>query len=419
MENVFDIKYKQNLEYILPTVIYDDASFGESAFMEQVAVIMYFYYIDTVANYCAYIDKIQHAVKVYVVTPLDAVAQKVSDEIVDRKWLNVEIIMKPNRGRDVSGLLIATKSVIGKYKYICFIHDKKSHFKETEEDVALWIENMWENLIGNVRHIRNIVDIFEENEQLGVLSCPAPIGKVFKVWYGYGWRDCFETTKDLAIRLNLKCDLDETKPPITIGTTFWFRWEALQKLFDYPWTYEDFDDDQLKNNNYLSYAVERIFAYVAQDAGFNTGEVMTVDYARKQTLFLQYSMAEIFRKLHPFYPFPTYENALCMDDNLQHLLQYASEKEKVLLYGIGDAGKFCVGYLRKFGYEPECFLVSDYVDEKMVDNIPVYSIDEYSEKLLDKGIVITATSKNVQKEMIDKLKEYKIEDYCVFLQEAR
>lgn len=419
MENVFDIKYKQNLEYILPTIADSEVSLSESDFMEHVAVVMYFYYIDTIANYCAYINKIQHAVKVYVVTPLEEVAQKVSDEINEKNWLNVEIIRKPNRGRDVSGLLIAAKSVIAQYQYICFIHDKKSHFKETEEDVALWIENMWENLIGNAKHISNIIDIFKKDGQLGVLSCPAPVGKVFKVWYGYGWRDCFESTKSLATQLNLNCDLDEAKPPITIGTTFWFRREALRKLFDYPWKYEDFDDDKLKNNNYLSYAIERIFAYVAQDAGYNTGEVMTVEYARKQTSFLQYSLAEIFRKLHPFYPFPTYENALCMDNNLQHLLQYVSAKEKVLLYGTGDVGKFCAGYLRKIGYEPECFLVQDTVDEKLVDHIPVFSIGEYSEQLSNKGIVITATSKNAQNEMIDKLKEYKIEDYCIFLQEAR
>ncbi len=419
MENVFDIKYKQSLEYILPTNDAAEGATDADVFMEHVAVVMYLYYIDTVSNYCEYIDKIERSVKVYIITPLEEVEQKVRDEGIAKKWSNVEIIIKPNRGRDVSGLLIAAKPIVDKYQYICFIHDKKSHFKETEEDVALWIENMWENLIGNAKHIRNVIDIFEKNKQLGVLACPAPVGKVFKVWYGYGWRDCFESTKMLAERLNLQCDLDETKPPITIGTTFWFRRQALQKLFDYPWRYEDFDDDKLKNNNYLSYAIERIFAYVAQDAGYNTGEVMTLEYGRKQTLFLQYSLAEIFRKLHPFYPFPTYENALCIDDNLQQLFQYVSAKEKVLLYGIGDVGKFCAGYLRKFGYEPECFLVTGEATEKFVDNIPVFSIEEYGKQLSNKGIVITATSKSAQNEMIDHLERYGIDDYCVFMREAR
>lgn len=419
MENVFDIKYHKKLEYILPAIDKLEVVPQANGFMDDVSVVMYFYYTDTVYDYCDYIDRIEQVVKVYVVTPLEEVAQKVTDEIIQRKWANVEIIMKPNKGRDVSGLLIAAKPLVYKYKYICFIHDKKAHFKETEEDVALWIENMWENLLGSAGHIRNVINLFETNKQLGVLVPPAPIGKVFKVWYGYGWRGCFETTKRLASQLQLNCDLDEAKPPITIGTTLWFRSEALQKLFDYPWKYEDFDDDKLVNNDYLSYAVERIFAFVAQDAGFNTGEIMTVEYARKQTLFLQYSLTEIFRKLHPFYPFPTYENALCIDDNLQHLLQYVSAKEKVLLYGIDDVGKFCAGYLRKFGYEPEGFLVTGAVDERLVDNIPVFSVEEYSEQLHSKGIIITAPSKSIQNQMINELKKYGIDDYCIFLQEAR
>lgn len=419
MENVFDVKYKQKLEYILPEIGEFENAPHTNGFMDNVSVVMYLYYTETVYYYCNYIDKIEQDVKVYVVTPVEEVSKIITDTITKRKWTNVEIIMKPNTGRDISGLLIAAKPVVNKYKYICFIHDKKAHFKETEEDVALWIENMWENLIGNAGHIHNVINIFENNKQLGVLVPPAPIGKVFKVWYGYGWRGSFETTKRLASQLNLNCDLDESKPPITIGTALWFRREALQKLFDYPWKYEDFDDDKLSSNDYLSYAVERIFAYVAQDAGFNTGEIMTVEYAKQQTLFLQYSLSEIFRKLHPFYPFPTYENALCIDDNLRQLLQYVAVKEKVLLYGAGDIGKFCAGYLRKFGYEPEGFLVTGGVDERLVDNIPVFSIEEYGEQLSNKGIIITAGNKSTQNQMVNILKKYCIDDYFIFLREAR
>ena len=419
MENVFDIKYKQQLEYILPNSMEQDMDLHMVAFRTDAVVIMYFYYIDTIEDYYKYIDKIQCSVKIYIVTPLEEINKKFSEEMIKRQWSNVEIIMKPNRGRDVTGLLIAAKPVISNYKYICFIHDKKAHFKETEEDVAFWIENMWENLIGNAGHIQNILDIFAENKELGVLAPPAPVGKVFKVWYGYGWRDCFNTVNELVSKMKLNCDLDATKPPITIGTTFWFRREALRKLFDHPWRYEDFDDVKLADNQYLSYAVERIFAYVAQDAGYTTGEVMTVEYAKRQTLFLQYSLSEIFRKMQNFYPFPTYENALHIDDNLQHLRQYVSNKKEIFLYGTGDVGKFCAGYLRKLGYEPKGFITDENIGEDTIDGIHVFSVEKYSECIADKGIIITITSKKMQNEVIDKLEKQGIKDYCIFLQEAR
>ena len=419
MENVFDIKYKQQLEYILPDTVASDMDLQNMAFRNDTVVIIYFYYIDTLADYWKYIDNIQKFVKVFAITPLEEIEKKISDKATTRRWVNVEIIRKPNRGRDITGLLIAAKPVISRYKYICFIHDKKSHFKETEQDVALWIENMWENLIGNARHIQKILSIFEESRELGVLVPPAPVGKVFKVWYGFGWRDCFEPVKELASKMGLNCDLDAAKPPITIGTTFWFKKEALHKLFDYPWKYEDFDDVKLSDNQYLSFAVERILAYVAQDAGYTTGEVMTVEYAKKQTLFLQYSLSEIFRKMHRFYPFPTYENALHIDDNLQHLQQYVLNKDEIFLWGTDEVGEFCAGYLRKIGHEPKGFIVSGKVDKDTVDCIPVLSIEEYSQCEANKGIIITATTRKEQNEVVNELEKYQIEDYCFFLQEAR
>lgn len=419
MENVFDIKYKKQLEYVLESDVNKKNKIQTKSFFDDVVVLMYLYYTDTVYNFSDYVDQIESHIKVYVITPLEKVAEMVSIEASKKGWNNVEIIIKPNRGRDVSGLLIAAKSVISKYKYVCFIHDKKAHFKETEEDVALWIENMWENLLGSMDYVTNVINLFENDNQLGVLVPPAPVGKVFKVWYGYGWRGCYEGVKELATKLQLNCDLNEAKPPITIGTTLWFRSVALNKLFDYPWKYEDFDDEKLSCNNYLSYAIERIFAYVAQDAGFYTGEIMTVEYARKQTLFLQYSLSEIFRKMHPFYPFPTYENALCMDGNLQHMMQYVAGKKRVFIYGIDDIAKFCAGYLRKNGIEPEGFLITSEVKETRVDALPVYRVKDEIEKIHDAGIIISASNKRAQNEMIHILNEYGIEDYCIYLQEAR
>ena len=120
-----------------------------------------------------------------------------------------------------------------------------------------------------------------------------------------------------------------------------------------------------------------------------------------------------------FYPFPTYENALHIDDNLQHLRQYVSNKKEIFLYGTGDVGKFCAGYLRKLGYEPKGFITDENIGEDIIDGIHVFSVEKYSECIADKGIIITITSKKMQNEVIDKLEKQGIKDYCIFLQEAR
>ena len=73
MENVFDIKYKQQLEYILPNGVEQDIDLHTISFRDDTVVIMYFYYMDTLADYWKYIDNIQKFVKVFVITPLEEI----------------------------------------------------------------------------------------------------------------------------------------------------------------------------------------------------------------------------------------------------------------------------------------------------------------------------------------------------------
>lgn len=75
---------------------------------------------------------------------------------------------------------------------------------------------------------------------------------------------------------------------------------------------------------------------------------MTVAYAEKQSLFLQYSLTEIFRNMNPYFPFPTLRSVGNLKERLTNLLNYAKDKKKkLLLYGAGEQGRFCLGYLRK------------------------------------------------------------------------
>lgn len=276
-----------------------------------------------------------------------------------------------------------------------------------KKDTELWIENLWENTVKNEYYIKKIIYKLNQDDDIGVLVPPLPIGEHFCTWYGYAWHNSFVATKELATKLKLKSDLDKSKPPITIGTVLWFKSKALEKLFAYPWEYIDFDDEQLKNSNYLSYAIERIFAYVAQDAGYLTGEIMTAAYAEKQSLFLQYSLTEIFRNMNPYFPFPTLRSVGNLKERLTNLLNYANyakdKKKKLLLYGAGEQGRFCLGYLRKNGVIPEAFVVSFMTKEvENIDNLSVIKFNDI-ENIDEYGIIVTVADKKTQNEIINLL----------------
>jgi rhamnosyltransferase len=312
--------------------------------------------------------------------------------------------------------LIASADIVKKYQYVCFIHDKKEHKAIYKKDTELWIENLWGNLIGSEYYIRNLLQLFEDNPTLGILAPPAPIGDSANAWYGFGWYRSFDITKTLAQKLELKADIDINKPPITLGTALWFRTKALEKLYTLNWRYSDFDDDKLKNQNYLSYGVERIFAYVAQDAGFDTGEVMTLEYAQKQNSYLQYSTAKIFAETEKYFPFLS---IFCLEryrPNVDRLIRFAKENEKILLYGYGNMGSFCLETLRRNGIQNvEAFLASNVSGDKMHDGVKVIQIDELDHyEYHEAGVVITVADTGIQDDMVERLKEKDIDNYMIF-----
>lgn len=415
MENVYDIKQTEKLEYIFPV---DDKEkiLPSNLKSKKVAVILYLYYEDTIESYYKYLIDIARQIPVYIISSSDSVILK-TEKFILRTGLRIEIIKKPNEGRDISGLLIAAKEIVSRNEIVCFLHDKKAHNQEMEEDTKFWVKNIWNNLIGSVGYVGEILKLFEKEKKLGVLAPPAPIGRHFCAWYGYGWHDSFEVTKQLAQQLHLKCNLNKDKPPITLGTAIWFRTEALIKLFDYPWKYENFDDSQLISANYISYGIERIFAYVAQDAGFTTGEVMTQEYAREQTLFLQCNMTELFKYIQQYFPFPTLNSAMKIDSNIEKLLQYVKSKKKVYLYGAGDVGRFCLSILRKHGILPCCFLVSEETEKQMVDGMKVISIRSLPQLSPEEGVIIAVVKDRVQDEIKSILTEAGIQDSYIFWQE--
>lgn len=407
MENVFDLKYQNELYFI-----FSSTSEEKSIPEKEVAIILYLYYEDTVSKYLKYIDKIGKNINVYIVSPLDSVLLQVKKYAIKLGMENIYFLKKPNCGRDISGLLITSKSIISSYKYVCFLHDKKAHTIDMEKDTEFWIKNIWGNLIADNNYIRQVIDKFEQDNRIGILAPPAPVGEHFCTWYGYGWHGSFEVTQKIAQRLDLDCDLDKNKPPITIGTALWFRTKALEKLFSYEWKYSDFEDKNLARENYLSYGIERIFAYVAQDAGFLTGEVMTSQYAQKQNLFLQYSMAEIFSYSQAYFPFPDLNSVRKLSDNLKRLLQSTADKT-VLLYGAGDMGRFCLNYLRKNEINAVAFVTTQENKDSNQDGIPIIGVDDIK-KYRDYKIVITVAKREIQNEMIEELTKRGIQKYTIF-----
>lgn len=267
--NQADLVRTLGLYYILPSKY-----LNKNKLDCQAAVIMHIYYLDIIDESLKYALNIPEEIDIYITTPHKDKIEIMKSVFKDIKN-KTEFRVIENRGRDVSSLLTGCADIISKYDYVCFYHDKKVGYVKPLSIGRSFAYKTAESALHNKIYIINILNLFENNDKLGMLTNTPPHGSIYYDTYGSEWGDNFENTKALAKKLNLNVPFDKTKPPVApLGTVFWFRTKAMKKLFDYNWKYEDFPKEPNGNDGTLLHAIERIYPYVVQDAGYYPAYVM-------------------------------------------------------------------------------------------------------------------------------------------------
>lgn len=287
--NMYDIKNRMQLNYILPL----DISKTDIK-KKKVALIMHLYFEDLIEHSYEYASNIPDYIDVYITTDTEKKKEKILEVFKDLKCFSLKVTVIENRGRDISSLLVGSKEFVKNYEYICFVHDKKTTQVEPQTVGNSFEYKCLENTIGSRDYINNVVNLFEDNPRLGLLTPPPPIHANYYGLISREWGSNYENTIDLSEKLKLKVDIDKNKPPIApLGTMFWFRTKALEKLFDYNWKYEDFPEEPNKFDGTNLHAIERIYPFVAQDAGFYSSWVMSTKFAKIELTNLNYMLLEL------------------------------------------------------------------------------------------------------------------------------
>lgn len=127
----------------------------------------------------------------------------------------------------------------------------------------------------------NVLCEFEKDPYLGILCPPYPThGLYFMNMCSGGWGPNFENTKKLMKDLGIDIPISGEKSPIApYGSVFWFRPKALEPLFAHGWQHSDFPPEPLPQDGTISHAIERIYPFVAQSAGYYPAVVMSKNYA--------------------------------------------------------------------------------------------------------------------------------------------
>lgn len=273
--NMWDIKQRMQLNYVLPR---DTAI----AFPHQpkVALFMHIYYLDMMDDMKEYADHMPDYADLFITTNTQEKKRELEAAFssLNRK---LTVVVVENRGREYAGFFIGLREYVRDYDYICITHGKKSRYEKPYIIGDSFAYHCFENTLASREYVHNVLATFEENPRLGLLVPPVPEHGMYYSTIGREWRDDYTGVADKLKEWGFQAPTDPSKPPVApLGGFFWFRSAALQKLFDLAFTYDVFPQEPCTAiDGTIMHVIERIYPFVAQDAGFYSAWVMSDRYA--------------------------------------------------------------------------------------------------------------------------------------------
>lgn len=342
--NMLDIKNCLNLNWVLPKSYSNNNSSHA-----KIALVMHIYFDDLI-DYCYnYALSMPKNSDLIITTDKKQKADKIRKKFIDNSketWNKVKIIVIENRGRDVSALLVGAVSDIKNYDYVCFAHDKKVTQLDQGIKGYYFSEHCFQNILGSKEYVENIIKKFDSNPFLGLLCPPPPHHSDYYATLGCEWGYNYEITKKLYDELKLKSPISPNKEPICpLGTMFWFRPKAMKKLFNKNWEYDNFPKEPNNTDGTLLHAVERIYPFVVQDAGYYCAWCMNDDYAQTVITNLHYMLRNVNTRLFALYGVQNYN---CMIGRLENEIY----KEPNIYTPISNQKRRSKDFLKKITPKP-------------------------------------------------------------------
>lgn len=290
VENQALIKRNLNLNYILPSNIAKNPILPA----KKILLVIHIHFIDLITYCFRYASSMPEYADVYITTNSQNKKELIEQGFGLLKCNSLKVVVIENRGRDVSALLVATKKIINNYDYVCFVHDKKTLQVQPHSMGESFAYKCFDNTLCSPEFVLNVISTFDENPRLGLLTPPPPNNGSFFPTIGFEWGPNFEITKNLAVKLGLKVNMQESLEPVApLGTMFWFKPEALNALFAADWDYEDFPEEPNGYDGTLLHAIERIYPYVVQHEGFYPAWLFSDNFAKIEITNLHYMLREM------------------------------------------------------------------------------------------------------------------------------
>jgi len=227
----------------------------------QMAVVVHLFYEELAHEFRSYLEEMPFGFDLFISTT--DLFRKSVIEAAFEGWTRgrVEVRVVPNRGRDVASKLVDFHDVYDGYEYVLFLHSKRSDHAST---LASWRHFLLENLLGPGGTAASILALFEFNPRLGIVA-----SQHFEpVRHWINWGGNFGLAHSLGRRMGFTIEEGRVLD-FPSGSMFWARTAALRPLLDLGLGIDDFEDEAGQVDGTLAHAIERLYFYACEHAGYD------------------------------------------------------------------------------------------------------------------------------------------------------
>ncbi len=235
----------------------------------KVAIIVFSYYADLVADDIRYMQSMPAGSDAYIVVVSDALRDIWEQRKGELPCKNVFIRKQANRGRNENAYWLTCRDVIENYDFICVAHDKKTPSAKPAIKGHYFSRHCWDNILKSQEYVRSIIELMIHRPELGLLMPPVPIlGYLAGYILNKEWAGNRQIAEGIYKRLSMTVPFDE-HPDAPWGAMFWLRGKAMAPFYRYDWSLEDFPEEPIPvADGTILHALERMYPMIVQEAGY-------------------------------------------------------------------------------------------------------------------------------------------------------
>ena len=258
----------------------------------DVAVFIHAFYAEMMPEFWTLIERLPCRFHLFLTTATDENAEMIAQFLVDKGLASNRFtvrVVEQNRGRDMSSLFITWRDIIleGQYEVALRLHSKRT--PQVARQVGnSFRDHLFENLVRSPGYVRGILDRMEAEPDVGLVI--PPVIHVGFGTLGHSWYNNKPALAALAKQMYIDVPLDDFTPVTAYGTMYWFRTDALLKMFRWQWKWEDYNAEPHHIDGGLAHVQERLIGYCVQDAGYRILQVMNPDMVARNYAKLEYKL---------------------------------------------------------------------------------------------------------------------------------